>query len=73
MIFSKRKMQRKPQFKLNDASLEIVDCYNYFGLTLTYNGSFTSIEAKKKLVEQAEKAMFSIYSRIRNMNVPIDI
>lgn len=71
MIFCKRKPRRLPEFKLNDASLEIVDSYNYLGLLLKYNGSFT--DAKSKLVEQAEKALFVVYTKIRNLNLPIDI
>lgn len=71
MIFCKRKTQRPPQFKLRDASLEIVDSYNYLGLLLRYNGSFS--ESKQKLVEQAEKAIFCVYTGIRNLNIPVDI
>ena len=40
MIFSKRKIRNDFDFKLNGASLEIVDGYTYLGLLMKYNGSY---------------------------------
>ena len=36
-----------------------------------YNGNFC--KARKKLAEQAQKALYSVYSKIRNVNIPIDL
>ena len=36
-----------------------------------YNGSF--VHTKKKLVEQAQKALYAVYHKIRNMQLPIDL
>ena len=71
MIFSKRKTRQHFEFKLNDASLDIVDNYTYLGLLMKYNGTFN--DAKVKLVDQAQKALFALYTKIRNLNIPLDI
>ena len=49
---------------MNGQKLEIVE-------TLTYLGCF--IETRKKRVEQAHKALFSIYKLIQNECIPIDV
>ena len=36
-----------------------------------YNGSF--VHTKKKLVEQAQKALYAVYYKIRNLQLPIDL
>ena len=56
---------------MGDDSIEIVDCYPYLGLTLNYNGNFTV--GKKKIVQQAQKALFALYSKIRNIPISIDV
>ena len=71
MIFSKRKVRENLEFILNGEILEIVENYTYLGILVNYNGSF--VGAKKKLVEQSQKALFSVYTKIRNLNLPIDI
>ncbi len=47
------------------------DDYNYLGLLFNYNGNF--YKARKKLVDQAQKALYSLYKQIRNINIPIDL
>ncbi|XP_071136947.1 uncharacterized protein [Mytilus edulis] len=71
MVFSKRKSKMDFDFILDGTSLEIVDSYTYLGLLLNYNGSFVC--AKKKLVEQSQKALFAVYTKIRNLHLPIDL
>ena len=46
------------------------DDYNYLGL-LFNNGNF--YKARKKLVDQAQQALYSLYKQIRNINIPIDL
>jgi hypothetical protein len=38
------------------------DDYNYLGLLFNYNGNF--YKARKKLVDQAQKALYSLYKQI---------
>jgi hypothetical protein len=47
------------------------DDYNYLGLLFNYNGNF--YKARTKLVDQAQKALYSLYKQIRNINIPIDL
>ena len=70
MIFCKRKGGQQYEFKLYGSNIEIVESYSYIRLTFTYNGKLTL--AKKKLVEQAQKALYALYSKTRNLNIPID-
>ena len=72
MIFSKRKVDKtKYKFRFADTYIEIVDYYNYLGLNLNCNGTFKL--ARTKLIEQANKALFVLYKKIRNISLPIDI
>ena len=71
MIFAKRKLKRKPQFFYDGIELEIVDSYNYLGIVMNCNGRFSV--AKKKLVEQATKAMYSVYKHARRLNLTPDL
>jgi hypothetical protein len=43
---------------------------NISGVIFYYNGSF--VHTKKKLVEQAQKALYAVYYKIRNLQLPID-
>jgi hypothetical protein len=36
-----------------------------------YNGSFA--KAKSKLIEQARRALFAVYRRIKNQPIPVDL
>lgn len=58
-------------FQLFDQSIEIQDSYSYLGLTFIYNGSFAT--AKKRLSKQAQKALFSLYKKKRNLSIPFDL
>jgi hypothetical protein len=54
MIFSKRKT-----LILHGKHIEVVDTYSYLGFIFKCNGKF--LEAKRKLVNQAQKALYSLY------------
>ncbi len=71
MVFCKRKSRTVYDFKLNGESLEVIDKYTYLGVVLRYNGSF--VDTKKKLTEQAQKALYPIYKLFRNECIPIDL
>jgi hypothetical protein len=60
MIFCKRKGRQQYEFKLYGSNIEIVESYSYLGLTFTYNGKLTLV--KKKLAEQAQKALYALYN-----------
>ena len=51
--------------------MEYTDCFSYLGVIFYYNGSF--VHTKKKLVEQAQQALYAVYYKIRNLQLPIDL
>ena len=71
IIFSRKKLQKHNEFEIYGSNIEIVDSYSYLGLLFNYNGKFTC--ARKKLTEQAKKALYALYRKIRNMSVPVDL
>jgi hypothetical protein len=58
---SKRKCQQNFDFTLNGENLDIIDSYIYLGITFKYNGSF--VDARKRLVEHAQKSLFAIHKK----------
>ena len=64
-------MKSPPVFTLSDEVIEIGDSYSYHGLVMNYNGSFA--KAKSKLIEQARRALFPVYRRIKNQPIPVDL
>lgn len=71
VIFSKRKFRPNVKLKLNGKELDYTDTYSYLGILFHFGGSFNT--AKKKLVEQAQKALYAVYYKIRNLRLPIDL
>ena len=59
------------KFILHGQTLDIVDTYSYLGIIFKYNG--TCFETRKKLVEQANKALYCTYKLVRNESIPIDL
>ncbi|MES9880523.1 MAG: reverse transcriptase family protein [Sedimenticola sp.] len=65
------KTNRANQFKLGQTSLDFVNEYKYLGVYFSRSGSF--LKARKHVVEQANKATHLLYSRINNIDIPIDL
>ena len=70
VIFSKGR-QANYSFVLNDQTLDIESDYKYLGVVFSKSGSFYS--AKKQLVNQAEKAMYSLIRKSRSLMLPFDL
>ena len=58
-------------FNLNDQQIEIVDSYQYLGVVFSSNGSF--LKARKHVVQQATKAMYALFTKSNNADLPIDL
>ena len=71
VVFSKGRKQRNMTFTLQEEEIEIVDEYKYLGIVLGKSGS--NVAAKKHIVEQANKALFSLLQKIRSLSLPLDI
>lgn len=56
---------------MDRSNIEIVESYLYLGLTFNYNGKFT--HAKKKLSEQTQELLYALYSKTRNLIIPINL
>ena len=70
MIFGAKKINAY-RFTLGDRPLEITDKYHYLGVTFSNNGYF--LNARKHTVEQANKAMHYLFTRINNADLPLDL
>ena len=70
IVFGSR-LNKPFQFKLGPNDLETVDSYKYLGVFFSKSGSF--LNASKHIAEQARKALYYLYTRINNLNLPIDL
>lgn len=71
VVFSKKKSNQIFSYEMFGEKISQQDDYNYLGLLFNYNGNF--YKARKKLVDQAQKPLYSLYKQIRNINIPIDL
>ena len=72
VFFFKRKSRN--QYVFNGCiidTVDTVDSFKYLGTILSNNGSFEM--HKKHIVAQAQKAMFSVLKRSRELELPIDL
>ena len=71
VIFAKGKVRVFPIFSLGDENIQVTDDYIYLGVTFNYNGNFQ--KAIKTRVNAARRAMFSLRTQSRRLQLPIDI
>ncbi len=72
VIFSRGRVDtERYNFKFGTSDIEIVREYKYLGLTFNYNGRFRQGELVLK--KQATRAMFSLISKCRKFDLPVDI
>ena len=64
MVFRKGgKVKPKDRWTYQEKELEIVDCFNYIGVCLNYNGKYI---AQKVIGNQGKKAMAALFGKTRN-------
>ena len=71
MIFSRGKIRKLPDFFINGEKVEVTFDFKYLGIKFSYNGSFRP--AQKDLYNRANKGMFLLLRKIRNLMLPLDI
>ena len=71
MIFFSKRRHHPHIFYLNDTILETATVYKYLGILFCKNNSFYS--TKKHIAEQGTKALYSLLSKARNLQLPVDI
>ena len=67
MIFNNRNFD----FKLQGQDIEVFDTYSYVGLIFKCNGIY--LIEKRMLVNQAQKALYTLCKKIRNQVIPTDL
>lgn len=71
LIFGDRSARNRQRFiHMCGHDVEVVDSFKFLGVTFSKNRLFTT--AKNNNVQQARKALFSLYRKIRNLELPID-
>lgn len=69
VIFGDRSRHHN-DINFNGQPIEIVDSFKYLGVILPKSRSF--YQTKKHIADQARKALFGLYKKIRNLDLPID-
>ena len=69
MVFKVGPRQEKVQFYYNGVRLNNVSKFSYLGVTSACNGSF--YQAQKSLSEQANRAIFSLYTLFNKADLDI--
>ena len=60
----------KDTWQYNGSEVEVVNQFNYLGMLFNYNGKFLSTQ--KHCATQGNKAMFSICSKMKNLNFNVE-
>lgn len=71
LIISRGRPNKHFKFFFNKTELEIVNEYKYLGIYISRSGSFNT--TKKYIAEQANKALFSLFRKIRSLNLTFDL
>ena len=71
MIIGKGKISKNIKFTIGNEPVELVDHYKYLGVFFSKTASF--VKTKKHIAEQAEKAMFKIFKKVKTLSLPYDI
>ena len=71
MIFSRGKIRQMPKFNFNEETVDVVWDYKYLGLKFHYNNKFKKAQQLQFLL--ANRAMFSLLRKCRQLNLPLDI
>ena len=71
MIFSRGKIRKIPKFNFNEETVDIVWDYKYMGVKFNYNNKFK--KAQQLQFSFANRAMFSLLRKCRQLNLPLDI
>ena len=69
LVFGDRPKRNRDIF-IKNKRFEIVDTFKYLGIVFSKNRKFA--KAKCHVSDQAKKALFSLYVKIRNLNLPLD-
>ena len=71
LIFGRGRPNGNLHFFFESSEIDIVSEYKYLGIFLSRSGSFA--RNKKYLAKQANKALFALFKKTRNLNLSIDL
>ena len=71
VIFTNRKKRENANFNFNGQLIDIVDNFKYLGVLFSRNGSFHMNNVER--LNRARRAMFSLLSKCKCQDIPIDV
>ena len=71
VVFSRGKIKNLPTLTFKNQPLEVQYDYTYLGILFNYNGKFK--KAIQKQAAQAKRALFSLLSKARKLQLPLDL
>ena len=71
VVFSKGKVRNLPTLLFGEEPIAAQHTYTYLGILFNYNGNFKN--AMRKQISQAKRAMFSLLSKARKLQLPLDL
>ena len=71
MIFPRGKIRKMPKFNFNEETVDVVWDYKYLGVQFNYNNKFK--KAQQLQFSLANRAIFSLSKKCRQLNLPLDI
>ena len=71
IIFAPGKVRKFIPFKFGETTIDVVEDYVYLGTAFNYNGTFHKARAKQ--ARQARKASYSLITRIKQLNLTVEV
>ena len=71
IIFAPGKVRKFKFFEFGDKRIDVVEDYIYLGTKFNYNGKFD--KAKAKQAHQARKASYSLITKIKQLNLTVEV
>ena len=71
IIFAPGRVRKFKSFRFGDSSIDVVEDYVYLGTTFNFNGTFKKAQAKQ--AKQARKATYSLITRIKQLNLTVEV
>ena len=68
MMFENRKSNKHYEFKYDGNAVKVVDLFKYIGVYFNRKGTFSEIK-----VQLSEQAMFSLLTKWRQFDIPVDL
>ena len=71
VVFSRGKVKNLPNIQFGEEPIAAQHTYTYLGILFHYNGTFKV--AMRKQIKQAKRDLFSLLSKARRLQLPLDL